>query len=124
MDLAEQAEALRQAMALQGVQLGHHDEALHSIQDKVDQITTALSTLIARLDAAPAVAAQVPAPVQQALPAAQSASAAGTAALEPRIPPPAKYSGDPTPLGLFLKSNDVSLSSSDTSSSDLSLSRR
>ncbi|CAB1453633.1 unnamed protein product [Pleuronectes platessa] len=42
MDLAEQAEALRQVMALQGAQLGHHDEALHSIRDKVDQITTAV----------------------------------------------------------------------------------
>ena len=102
MDLAEQAEALRRAMALQGAQLGHHDEALHNIQDKVDQIATALSALIARLDAAPAPAAQAPASVPQAPTAAQPAPATGAAALEPRIPPPAKYYGDPNTCRQFL----------------------
>ena len=102
MDLAEQTEALNRTMALQGAHLGHHDEALHNIRDKLDQVATALSALIVRLDAAPTPAAQLPAPAQQAPPAAQPAPAAGAAALEPRIPPPAKYSGDPNTCRQFL----------------------
>ena len=102
MDLAEQTEALNRTMALQGAHLGHHDEALHNIRDKLDQVTTALSALIVRLDAATTPAAQVPAPAQQAPPAAQPVPAAGAAALEPRIPPPAKYSGDPNTCRQFL----------------------
>ena len=53
MDLAEQAEALNRTMALQGAHLGHHDEALHNIREKLDQVTTALSALIVRLEATP-----------------------------------------------------------------------
>ena len=102
MDLAEQTEALNRTMALQGAHLGHHDEALHNIRDKLDQVATALSALIVRLDAAPTPAAQLPAPAQQAPPAAQPVPAAGAAALEPRIPPPAKYSGDPNTCRQFL----------------------
>ena len=100
MDLAAEAEALRRTMSLQGAHLGHHDQALNDIKDKLNQITTTLSALIVRLDTDPAPAAQ--ASFQQAPPAAQPASAAGTAALEPRIPPPAKYSGDPNTCRQFL----------------------
>lgn len=98
MDLAEQAESLREAMTHQEAHLGHHDKALTDISDRLDQITTALSALIVRLDTVPTPAAQVSAPVQQAPPAAQPASAV----LEPRIPPPAKYSGDPNTCRQFL----------------------
>uniref|UniRef100_A0A3B4XZG7 Retrotransposon gag domain-containing protein n=1 Tax=Seriola lalandi dorsalis TaxID=1841481 RepID=A0A3B4XZG7_SERLL len=98
MDSAEQ-EALKQAIAIQGAHLGHHDTALREVTTQLTQISAVLATLTDRLNAAPAPI--VPLPVEQP-PAAPPTPVNAPAGLEPHIPPPAKYSGDPNTCRQFI----------------------
>ena len=100
MDSAEQ-EALRQAVAFQGMHLGRHDTALRDVADQLSQVTSALAALTDRLNAAPIPIAQPPA-AQPAPPAAPPGLDNVTTSHEPHIPPPAKYSGDPNTCRQFL----------------------
>ena len=75
------------------------DDALCGISDQLQQITTALANLTVRLNAAPAPVAPPPA---ASAPPVQPVQVSGSAFIEPHIPPPAKYSGDPNTCRQFL----------------------
>lgn len=93
MDSAEE-EALKKAVALQAVHLGHHNSILHEVIDMLTQGPATLAALIDELNAAlaqPPAAQQAPLAAQQTLPAVPPGPSNSITGLETHIPPPAKF---------------------------------
>lgn len=106
MDPAHQ-DPLRQALAAQGIRVGHHETILREVTEKLRELSTnmtQLSTQVNQLSSQLSTAAAPQQPPGGALPASVShvAQPATPAAREPHIPTPERYSGNLGSCGQFL----------------------
>lgn len=106
MDPTDQ-DPIRQALAAQGVRVGHHEKILREVTEKlrdlsanVTELSAQLSQLTTQLSTA-ASSPQPPSGTQQA-PAPAPGQPASPATREPHIPTPERYSGDLGTCGQFL----------------------